>query len=59
MYCRYENRGYCELNKKECVPASNGCVIRTAAGVTLTDDKKQPPSEALIQSLCNGYQQFG
>ncbi len=47
MYCRYENRGRCELNKKECVPASKGCVIKTVPGVTLIDDtKKQPPGEA-------------
>ncbi|MBM4065151.1 MAG: hypothetical protein FJ266_05840 [Planctomycetes bacterium] len=46
MYCRYENRGHCELNKKECVPASKGCVIRTVSGITLADVKKQPPGEA-------------
>lgn len=46
MYCRYENCGRCELNKKECVPASKGCVIRTASEITSTDDKKQPPGEA-------------
>ena len=46
MYCRYENRGRCELNKKECVPASKGCVIKTVPGVTLIDDtKKQPPKK--------------
>src|SRR3989339_746760 len=34
MYCRYENRGRCELNKKECIPTSKGCVIKTIPGVT-------------------------
>ena len=44
MYCRYENRGRCELNKKECVPASKGCIIKTVPSVTLIDDtKKQSP----------------
>ena len=46
MYCRYENRGRCELNKKECAPTSKGCVIRTASEITFADDKKQPPGEA-------------
>jgi len=46
MYCRYENRGRCELNKKECVPASKGCIIKTVPGVTLIDDtKKQTPKK--------------
>ena len=40
MYCRYENRGRCELRKKECVPASKGCVIKTVSDVTLIDDTK-------------------
>lgn len=35
MYCRYENKGYCELNKKECVPTSMGCIIKNADNITL------------------------
>ena len=35
MYCRYENKGYCELNKKKCVPTSKGCIINNADNVTL------------------------
>ena len=35
MYCRYENKGYCELNKKECVPTSKGCIIKNADNITL------------------------
>ncbi|GEM_PF-5056810 len=42
MYCRYENRGHCELNKKKCVPASKGCIIKTVSGVTVINDTKQP-----------------
>lgn len=41
MYCRYENRGRCELNKKECIPTSKGCVIKPIPGVTLIDDTKK------------------
>ncbi|HHT9146284.1 MAG TPA: hypothetical protein ACFYD4_11550 [Candidatus Wunengus sp. YC61] len=34
------------MNKKECVPASKGCVIKTVPGVTLINDtKKQPPKK--------------
>jgi len=35
MYCRYENKGYCELNKKECVPTSKECIIKNADNITL------------------------
>ena len=45
MYCRYENHGRCELNKKECVPASKGCVIKTVPGVTIIGDTKKQSSK--------------
>ena len=35
MYCRYENKGYCELNKKKCVHTSKGCIIKNADNITL------------------------
>lgn len=38
MYCRYENHGHCELHKRECIPASQGCIIKAARNVTLIKD---------------------